>query len=330
MRNPVPVPREERPPLPAFTPVPRRYRHDGWTPARQKAFIEALADTGCVERAARMTNMSSENAYVLRRSAGADEFRRAWEAALDFGLKRMKDIAFERAIEGQLVPVFVAGKLLGFRRKRNDALLMFCLRHYGQDAQGKRTTINYFSTRATSTSSGQASAGAVSDMPTPDPSRKREGSLAAAAEASTTTVRTVISGPSTGSGQAGAGPAGADKDDAAAAVLEGFEGVALDPQAEAEIGAALEACAARAREAAAAYEQGGLAAADAAEGDPAESFFRSDLCYRGELVPAVTLAEFVPFREGERPWTDAGADVVDWVPAAAAAPPDGPDRDSRA
>jgi len=328
MRNPVPVPREERPPLPAFTPVPRRYRHDGWTPARQKAFIEALADTGCVERAARMTNMSSENAYVLRRSAGADEFRRAWEAALDFGLKRMKDIAFERAIEGQLVPVFVAGKLLGFRRKRNDALLMFCLRHYGQDAQGKRTTINYFSTRA-------SAGAAASDMPTPidraalspgqgqerdRSSRKREGSLAAA-EASTTTVRTVISGPA----------GGADQVDAAAAVLEGFEGVALDPQAEAEIGAALEACAARAREAAAAYEQGGLAAADAAEGDPAESFFRSDLCYRGELVPAVTLEEFVPFREGERPWTDAGADVVDWVPAAAAeAPPDGPDRDSRA
>jgi hypothetical protein len=165
MRNPVPVPREERPPLPAFTPVPRRYRHDGWTPARQKAFVEALADTGCVERAARMTNMSSENAYVLRRSAGADEFRRAWEAALDFGLKRMKDIAFERAIEGQLVPVFVAGKLLGFRRKRNDALLMFCLRHYGQDAQGKRTTINYFSTRATA-----ASAAASTNSPHPNPS----------------------------------------------------------------------------------------------------------------------------------------------------------------
>jgi hypothetical protein len=320
MRNPVPVPREERPPLPAFTPVPRRYRHDGWTPARQKAFIEALADTGCVERAARMTNMSSENAYVLRRSAGADEFRRAWEAALDFGLKRMKDIAFERAIEGQLVPVFVAGKLLGFRRKRNDALLMFCLRHYGQDAQGKRTTINYFSTRAA------AGAAASTNSPHPNPSPQGEG--LSLAEASTTTVRTVISGPSTGSGQAGAGPAGAEKDDAAAAVLEGFEGVALDPQAEAEIGAALEACAARAREAAAAYEQGGLAAADAAEGDPAESFFRSDLCYRGELVPAVTLEEFVPFREGERPWTDAGADVVDWVPAAAAAPPDGADRDS--
>ena len=138
----------EKLPIPEFTPVPRRYRHDGWTPERQKAFIEALADTGCVTRAAAMVNMAQANCYALRRAPGAEEFRRAWDATLDFGLKRLKDVAFERAIEGQLVPVFVAGKLMGFRRKRNDALLMFCLRHYGQDATGKRTTINYFSTRA--------------------------------------------------------------------------------------------------------------------------------------------------------------------------------------
>ncbi|WP_324749347.1 hypothetical protein SH591_12255 [Sphingomonas sp. LY54] len=27
-------------------------------------------------------------------------------------------------------------------------------------------------------------------------------------------------------------------------------------------------------------------------------------------MPALPLDEFVPFRDGERPWTDAGADVV--------------------
>lgn len=46
MRNRTPVPARERPPLPEFTPVPRKPRHDGWTPERQKAFIAALADTG--------------------------------------------------------------------------------------------------------------------------------------------------------------------------------------------------------------------------------------------------------------------------------------------
>ena len=56
----------------AFTPVPRRYRHDGWTPERQVAFIHALADTGCVDRAARMVNMAQANCYALRRAPGAE------------------------------------------------------------------------------------------------------------------------------------------------------------------------------------------------------------------------------------------------------------------
>jgi hypothetical protein len=75
----------ERPPIPEFAPAPRKYRHDGWTPERQKAFVEALADCGSVRRAAAMVNMSNENAYVLRRSPGAEEFRRAWDAAATGG-----------------------------------------------------------------------------------------------------------------------------------------------------------------------------------------------------------------------------------------------------
>lgn len=56
MRDRTPVSAEERPPLPEFTPVPSKPRHDGWTPERQKAFIEALADTGSVSRAAAMVD----------------------------------------------------------------------------------------------------------------------------------------------------------------------------------------------------------------------------------------------------------------------------------
>jgi len=130
--------------LPAFDAVPRKYRHDGWTPERQKAFIGALADTGSVSRAARYVNMSPEGAYYLRRQRGAESFRRAWEAALDLGVQRLKDIAYERAIDGQLSPVFVAGKLRGFRRVRNDRLLMFCLRMNARDERGKRLAASYF------------------------------------------------------------------------------------------------------------------------------------------------------------------------------------------
>jgi hypothetical protein len=148
MQRWTPIPAAERAALLGFAPAPRRYRHNGWTPERQRAFIAALADTGCVTRAAAMVNIAQTNAYELRRAPGAEGFRRAWDAVLAFGARPVRDAAFERAMRGELVPVFIGGKLMGFRRKKNDALLMYILRHYGQDASGKRVTIDYFSSRS--------------------------------------------------------------------------------------------------------------------------------------------------------------------------------------
>lgn len=131
--------------LPAFTPVPRQcQRHDGWTPERQHAFIEALADTGSVKAAARAVNMSPEGAYLLRRQPGADSFRAAWTAALDLGVQQIEDIAMERALHGIDVPVYSYGKLVGTRRVYNDRLMMFMLRNRAPDrfAEGKPKAMN--------------------------------------------------------------------------------------------------------------------------------------------------------------------------------------------
>ncbi|VVT13793.1 hypothetical protein [Erythrobacter sp. EC-HK427] len=116
--------------LPAFTPVPRKcQRHDGWTPERQHGFIEALADYGSVRAAANSVGMTPESAYYLRRQQGAASFRKAWEAALDHGVKRIEDTAMDRALNGVEVPVYSYGKLVGTRTVFNDRLLMFMLRN---------------------------------------------------------------------------------------------------------------------------------------------------------------------------------------------------------
>lgn len=116
--------------LPAFTPVPRHYkRFDGWTPERQRGFIEALADTGSVKRAAHAVNMTPEGAYLLRRHPEAEEFRKAWEAALALGVQRLEDIAMDRALNGVESPVYSYGKIIGTRMVYNDRLLMFLLRN---------------------------------------------------------------------------------------------------------------------------------------------------------------------------------------------------------
>jgi hypothetical protein len=116
--------------LPAFTPVPRKCRRfDGWTPERQRGFIEALADTGSPKHAARAVGMTPEGAYLLRRHPEGEEFRHAWEAALALGIERLEDVAMERALFGVEVPVYSYGKLVGTRRVFNDGLLMFLLRN---------------------------------------------------------------------------------------------------------------------------------------------------------------------------------------------------------
>lgn len=293
----LPVRAEDAPPVPEFAPVPRVCnRHDGWTPERQRAFIGALADTGCVTRAAAMVNMSQTNCYTLRRAPGAEGFRKAWDAALDCGLKLLKDIAFERAIEGELVPVFAGGKLVGHRRKRNDALLMFILRHYGEDREGKRTTINYFSTRA-SAGAGAESGPSEAKLSRSDTGSGRAGG-AAEAQASTTTVRTVISGGGKADGS----------DEEAQAVLAGFEGVELDAQARGAIMTALTDCAARARMLDAGKAAGGEVGADWQAEDPDEPFVplaEGGVPWRGTLEPATTFEE-VEVPEGEDWWRMLG------------------------
>jgi hypothetical protein len=112
-----------------FTPVPVRPRHDGWTHDRQEAFIEALAQTGCVEDAARAVGMSVSSAYALKCRTDAQPFRLAWGAALEVGIERLSDAALSRAIHGTAQPVFYKGELVGERRHYDERLTMFLLRY---------------------------------------------------------------------------------------------------------------------------------------------------------------------------------------------------------
>jgi hypothetical protein len=119
-------------PLLSFRPVPskdKKPRHTAITPARQRAFILALAETGIVTHAARQIGASTEALYRLRNKAGADEFSAAWDEALDRGVRQLEDTALARAIEGEERMVVSGGKLLGYETRYNDNLIMFFLRN---------------------------------------------------------------------------------------------------------------------------------------------------------------------------------------------------------
>lgn len=112
-------------------PVLRQPRKDGWTPGRQRQFIEALADCGSVDQAARVVGMTKQACYQLRRAPGSEGFCNAWTAAIDTASKKLIDEAFERAIVGTDEPVFDRdGRRVGRRLRQSDRMLMFLLRAY--------------------------------------------------------------------------------------------------------------------------------------------------------------------------------------------------------
>ena len=115
--------------LPAdFSPVPLRPRHDGWTADKQIAFLQALAETACVEDACRRVGVTRQSAYRLRRDARAEAFRDAWDNALDHGLHQLEEAALSRALHGVPRPIFYKGEQVGETREFDERLTMFLLR----------------------------------------------------------------------------------------------------------------------------------------------------------------------------------------------------------
>lgn len=118
--------------VPAFAPVPLRYRADGWTPGRQADFLGHLAETRSVAAAARHVGMTRESAYRLREKQGAESFAAAWDAVLprlsERRLSGPRKVTpspdFHRAFYGTLKPIMRGGKHVAtLHSTSNDAAL---------------------------------------------------------------------------------------------------------------------------------------------------------------------------------------------------------------
>jgi hypothetical protein len=113
--------------VPAFTPVPLRYRADGWTPERQAVFLGVLVETRCVSAAARAVGMGRESAYRLRDKPGAESFAAAWDKVLEAPREpRMSthDMLWHRVEYGKIRPIMRAGRCVEIRATPdNDAVL---------------------------------------------------------------------------------------------------------------------------------------------------------------------------------------------------------------
>jgi hypothetical protein len=80
------------------------------TPAVQRAFLDALAETGSVTKAVAIAGASRTRVYALRKADS--EFANAWDQAEEMAADLLLDEARRRALEGVPVPLVSAGKVV--------------------------------------------------------------------------------------------------------------------------------------------------------------------------------------------------------------------------
>lgn len=105
-----------------FTPTTLRNRHDGWNADRQRAFIAALAGSGCIALACRAVGVPPQSAYRLLRHPKGKQFAHAWDTALHCASARLVGIAYQRAIVGTRKQYWRDGQLVGETVNPSDAL----------------------------------------------------------------------------------------------------------------------------------------------------------------------------------------------------------------
>jgi hypothetical protein len=122
-----PPPAADPPPEIPFDPVPVRPRRDGWTAARQRIFIQTLAETGIVRIAAAAAGMSVRSADRLALRDDAESFCLAWDAALQVAARRGAALLYEYAFEGMVETIWRDGEIVGQRRRPSEKALFFLL-----------------------------------------------------------------------------------------------------------------------------------------------------------------------------------------------------------
>ena len=75
----------------------------------------------------RQVGRSAQSAYRLRDHAGAASFREAWDRALASGQSYQIDLAIERSLIGERVPIVRGGVCIGEKHRFDNRLTMATL-----------------------------------------------------------------------------------------------------------------------------------------------------------------------------------------------------------
>jgi hypothetical protein len=128
-------------PVILFDPVPlQRQRRHGWDARRQQRFVDLLPRLPSISHACKVVGMSRRSLYALIAKPGAEQFAKAIDMALAYGIDRAKADGLSRSLEGvDWVPVRRGGRIVRYEQRRNDKLAIAVLNAGGRDNDAFRT-----------------------------------------------------------------------------------------------------------------------------------------------------------------------------------------------
>ena len=103
-----------------------------WTAAKQKAFLEALAERCNVKLAERKSGLSTSRAYARR--AEDASFRAGWDRALATGFAQLEMMLLERALHGVEKRVVARDGTTTVMREYSDRTALALLRMHRENA----------------------------------------------------------------------------------------------------------------------------------------------------------------------------------------------------
>jgi hypothetical protein len=114
----------------------RAIRHDGFTPDRQRLFLDILSVCGVVADAARAAGVCRDTVYAFRNRPEARAFSLAWDAALLLARARMSDELMSRSLNGCIDRLYRNGELVAERHRHDNRLAMAVLARLDRQAEG--------------------------------------------------------------------------------------------------------------------------------------------------------------------------------------------------
>ena len=108
-----------------------------WPESWMGPFLDRLAETGNVLKAARFAKKPRGTVYRMR--VRDEAFARAWEEAKKAAVELvLEPEAFRRAVEGVTKKIYYQGQKIGTERQYSDTLLIFLLKAHAPEKYSER------------------------------------------------------------------------------------------------------------------------------------------------------------------------------------------------